>query len=370
MNELVRLFARFQIWCSYRAERVMRYGRRRQYLQPFGDLEQLSHGYCFFVHDQMVDILRDIETRNIVSVTINFTDPRHADVISTLKDESLTNWLDENGYRADVDELIFRKTAVALMSDFCHFMFEALDSAARGKLTVSYALLRKPLKDNLYYLEWMLADRAGFLYEYRKNTSSMDVQKASIEKRLSLITAALGRTLTREWIDPGFLYELRYDKSVPWGFEHAWQQATHLVTTHPTFATSEMNLNFIFSTDEDRETQTRFMYSFLPPIMYYALEVMGGVVSAFSIPVDLDNVSQARRVSGLALCIERCTADVQEILTGGIAAIVAGIFLRCPGCGPVEAVGHKHLMEVYVHGATSCPSCGRLIRLESGALGH
>ena len=40
---------------------------------------------------------------------------------------------------------------------------------AEGELTVAYALLRKPLKDNLFYLEWMLADLPDFLGVFRSD---------------------------------------------------------------------------------------------------------------------------------------------------------------------------------------------------------
>ena len=42
-------------------------------------------------------------------------------------------------------------------------MLESINCAAKMKVAVSYALLRKPLKDTLGYIEWLRVDRNGML---------------------------------------------------------------------------------------------------------------------------------------------------------------------------------------------------------------
>jgi hypothetical protein len=41
----------------------------------------------------------------------------------------------------------------------------------------------------------------------------------------------MNKTHNKEFIPPEFVYELRYNKSVEYGLEKLWQQATHLITT-------------------------------------------------------------------------------------------------------------------------------------------
>jgi hypothetical protein len=78
----------------------------------------------------------------------------------------LFEWLENNGYKLTVYEIYYKQIFVALLSDYCHFIYEALRTSKRGKLTVTYSLLRKPLKENLFYFEWLLADPREFITNF------------------------------------------------------------------------------------------------------------------------------------------------------------------------------------------------------------
>ncbi|RLI99898.1 MAG: hypothetical protein DRP06_02775, partial [Candidatus Aenigmatarchaeota archaeon] len=47
-----------------------------------------------------------------------------------------------------------------------------------------------------------------------------------------------------------FIYDIRYNKRVKYGFEQLWQKATHLITSQVPLQTEENNLNFVFSDKE------------------------------------------------------------------------------------------------------------------------
>lgn len=44
--------------------------------------------------------------------------------------------------------------------------YESISCAQRGKVSVAYSLLIKPLRDNLLYLEWLLADKEEFYQNF------------------------------------------------------------------------------------------------------------------------------------------------------------------------------------------------------------
>lgn len=60
-----------------------------------------------------------------------------------------------------LNEAYYRHIFFSLVADFCSYMLESINCAAKMKVAVSYALLRKPLKDTLGYIEWLCVDRNG-----------------------------------------------------------------------------------------------------------------------------------------------------------------------------------------------------------------
>ena len=124
---------------------------------------RFSHDYCVFLHDVLADIVVSGEKARIFDVTFRFESPEEAADVSKVKNDEIFQWLESHGRAAQAGEIIFRQVLVALISDFCHFIFEALRSSSKGKLTVAFTLLRKPLKETLLTFEWLLADRPGFI---------------------------------------------------------------------------------------------------------------------------------------------------------------------------------------------------------------
>ena len=125
-----------------------------------------SYDYCFFLHDQLVETMRLGEQARIFEAQIKIKDPAQIKAIGGLTGEKLVEWLLANGYRREVFFMEYKQIVAALLSDFLHFIYEALTCSRKGKLTVSYALLRKPLKEKLFYLEWLLAEPSELLSRF------------------------------------------------------------------------------------------------------------------------------------------------------------------------------------------------------------
>ena len=117
--------------------------------------------------------------------------------------------MEENGYGHIRDEQAYRHLVIALLADFCHFVYEALRCIPR-KLTVTYNLLRKPLRDNLLYLEWMLADRNDFMNRFRQGGDAIDTARLNREQKLTIIRGRDGKGAARGMAGPRLpVYELR-----------------------------------------------------------------------------------------------------------------------------------------------------------------
>src|SRR5262245_53205191 len=107
---------------------------------------KFAHEYCFFLHDILADIVVSGEQEKIFHHTFQIRNEADAEQIQKRSGEDLADWMEHNGYFTELQEANKRHICIALLSDFCHFIYEALNCSKKGKLTVSFALLRKPLK--------------------------------------------------------------------------------------------------------------------------------------------------------------------------------------------------------------------------------
>jgi CheY-like chemotaxis protein len=148
------------------------------------------HKLSFDWHDALADYVVRGEEAGLLLVKTKSRRDGDSDTMEGLEGEALCDWMEQNGYADAVDEGFTRHIALALLSDFCHFLYESLRCSEKGKLAVAYALLRKPLRDNLFYIEWLLADREEFIRLFREGGNSVDVAKLTPERRLSVLVAA------------------------------------------------------------------------------------------------------------------------------------------------------------------------------------
>jgi len=113
---------------------------------------KFNHVYSFFLHDYLANLIVKGETGEKFNINIKF-DKSEKEIInefSDLQGEELFEWLNENGFKDEVDMLTYKHVFAAVLSDFCHFIHTALICSEKGKLSVTYSLLRKPFKDYFY----------------------------------------------------------------------------------------------------------------------------------------------------------------------------------------------------------------------------
>ena len=321
-----------------------------------------SHEYCFFIHDQLVQIISSGERDGIFNVTLEFQNAELAKKIHKISGEQLFDWLENNGYEHIVYEITYRQLCVALLSDLCHFVYEALNCSKKSKLTVTYALLRKPLKENLFYLEWLLADPEGFLQKFHLDgVQSMILSGTgaiSPDKRKEIIKEAIKKTRYGEWIDSEFIYQLRYDKRVTFGMEKLWQKANHLITSYRFLETEEKNINFIFSNPEDHISQWDYLYSFLPILLLYTFYIMQAIIETFAIiQKEEQNLIELRITIGLLLWSEKRPRPIKINALQDISKIFEDAQLYCLKCKKQIFFKKKELRLFFEQGIFKCKSC-------------
>jgi hypothetical protein len=283
--------------------------------------------------------------------------------------EEFWHWCEANGYRHILDQHSYRNLIFGLLSDMCHFIYEGLKCSEKGKLSVAFSNFRKPLQDNLFYLEWILVDWPGFLSRFRQGPEHIDPSKLEkdIKKatRVDIIGRAMDATPMGRWIDPEWFYELRYEKASDIGLDPIFNHALHLVTTFKHYATTRENINFIFCDDDDREGLWHHLYLLLPLVLIHALYVVRSLFKTFAPDFEpRDAITDLWLTAGLLLWAESVGSDEsRDVAKTAFDEIMAEVPLDCPQCAARLEFETNNLRSFWDAGEIRCGKCQQVIPL-------
>ena len=167
-----------------------------------------------------------------------------------------------------------------------------------------------------------------------------------------------------------WIFELRYVRSSTNSFAGLWDQALHLVTSHTAIRTAPKNLNFIFSDEPALESQWKHLYTRLPYLLSYALDLshlIAGALLGFP-PPPTEHMLLHRQIA-LALY-----ADELEYLNHSrrtsrtVLAMQRKLNMRCVSCGSVVR-GKLHMKKLYMMKEFACRTCSTAVGLSTLAIG-
>ena len=175
---------------------------------------------------------------------------------------------------------------LGLLMDFCYFMQESLDCSKKKRQVVSYAMLRRPLVDNLKILLRILLDDEF----YDNFVAKDDYDPASMkEEDLKEMMMATDKMRICKPIKGEFIYECIYDKNNPGSIVNLSNRAIHPVTTRPWNKTGAMNCNFMFVMPDDIAELWKHYYAYLPAILLFYSELFNtAVFGLFQNEVDME----------------------------------------------------------------------------------
>lgn len=261
------------------------------------------------------------------------------------------DWLEQEGQGELLAEVTFKSIFPALLSDLCQFVFEGLSCSSRGKLTVSYGLLRKPLLENLYYLEWLAARPDEMLATFTTEGAEALDKHGSSGERQTVIAEALARVGLAETLGPATVEELRYGKSAE-SFSSLGNQAMHLVTTrNPNNTTEGQNFNFVFSDPEDIESQWRHLYGTLPGLLFYVAQ-LAELLMTVALREPMPDFEEAVAYRSLVFILSTdWLADHSE-------EALSDLSTSCPACERRDPVDLNLLLDIFYRGGSPCSECG------------
>jgi hypothetical protein len=329
-------------------------------LSRLPDEFRFSHLVCENLADRLFQIHDYVAKGPFWEVEITFRSKEDAQQFSGLGESEIISWLEANDYGEVIGDIMLKQVFMGLLGDMYEFISEALHSSAHGRATAALALLRKPLKENLFYLEWMLADTSGMLTALF-NDSPAQISMRPISKReraVPIITKAIAQIPYPSLFDAEVLYQTRFDKSVSNGLEQYWQRATHLVTSVESVSSGPRSMNFVLMDDADRTEVWRTIYWDLPLLLMHAVGVCE-VVAAYVTEAPMPDFGPASLHFNIGLLTwyreqKRSKGEVSEL----------GPFLDRTDQGLVCFCKYKfrserHFREVYSKRVVRCPRCNR-----------
>ena len=108
-----------------------------------------GHDLCFILHDLLLEYVVEGEKAGLQCFNVKVDRPEAFKVAEGLEGEAFWEWCEQNGFRSILDQFSYRSLIFGLLSDMCHFLYEALQCSEKAKLAVAFSNLRKPLQDNL-----------------------------------------------------------------------------------------------------------------------------------------------------------------------------------------------------------------------------
>jgi len=280
-----------------------------------------QHELCFIVHDQMSHLLQQAEMNRLHHIKIELRDESESEFFSS-PSADVFEFFEKFGRTEEKERLVRNHLCIALFSDMLHFIFEFLTCLERRKVTVAYCLLRKPLRENLFYAAWMLAEWESFFYLFTQESVKLSLQRAGAN-RLAIFKRAVEGLALGGKIDVEELYRAINDKKYPGGLRNIFDKATHLVTTHEGL----QNFNFIFKDPMDNNS-----YESIYPIVYRSL------LFALSIQIELFSKMEDIRPSYENSAIMKILTAEEYAFKASASHVSRALsrafspFLRCPDC--------------------------------------
>jgi len=230
------------------------------------------HNLCFYLHDILVQVVVEGENKKLFDTIYNLK--KRSDIEAIKGTHDILEWLSNNGYEDEFKSIVIKQVLIATISDYCHYIYEALKCSEKSKLAITYTLLRKSLKDNLLLFEWIMTNGNEFMENFKKDSNYYAIDKIDLTKKKMFIEHSVSKIKYSETFNSDFIYNVRYSKKTDYGLEPLWNKANHIVTTSKDYKTESLNLNFVFSGDVSKESQWNYLYSVLPYLLFYTIEVI------------------------------------------------------------------------------------------------
>jgi|GEM_PF-1031224 len=251
----------------------------------------VKHDQCELMVNQIEEFLTDETYGELRAQKINL--PSEALIND---DENIFDYLIRIKKFTEHDRLIQNTLINALLGDTCYFLQEAISCSKKKRLSVTFALLRKPFIDHLLVFLRIMFDDSFF--DKFNNEDSFDATKVDEENKRILIKKSLPYCIAANSFTENELYDMIFNKDEPESLLNLSNQALHLSTKrNKKNMTDIQNLNFIFANRTDIENLWEFLYNRLPALLIYYSEVVDALIfNSLELPDEVFTERMSRKL--------------------------------------------------------------------------
>jgi hypothetical protein len=313
-----------------------------------------AHEFCFFLHDRLVNLLIEYEASGAQNIVIESFQNAISGREKEFEGLDILKFLKNNNLVEPYKHHIFSHVVMGLTSDMLHFLYESLRCFEKHKISVAFSLLRKPLKEHLFFLAWLLADEDDFISRFEADNYK-SLNSISKEKQITVLKKAISKLVTSDSFDAETIWDMIYSKNHPTGFEPTWQRATHLVTSYgDLLKTEDYSLNFIFENTFDGYYH-EFLYAKLPYLLIFSTQILFECFNRIS-------AINERTVSYYILttmgCYEALFLDGRKQHVTHMLKKQLFEFLKCIHCDANLRINKKSAPIFYLNEQVKCQKCG------------
>lgn len=326
------------------------------------------HQLMLYLSDILVDIILKADEFNLSSLDLKFTN-------KIVEDYDI---LDELNKQRDIElseKIFIPHIYFSLLKDLNNYLYESLSCIERGKVTVGFTLARKPLQDNLFYLNWILVDSKDFLEKILyKETKDYDV--SSIKGRKNHVVELFSKAksiinpkgnflnLNEELFNPELLYDVIYNRKARNSLTSAFDKSIHLITGNSNYPTEKQNLNFIFTDNDIWNDFLNLYYEKIPYIILWMVEVAIAIFeNILEVPIETCEYNYYIRQ------LKAIVALTQGERVGEIENLFDLLFdnehinMTCIECGNLFNFDFKLIDELKNDYLFTCQKCGEVDQL-------
>lgn len=227
-----------------------------------------KHDYCVFVINQIEDLILNKKFKELSYQSFDFP-PEFIDLINS-SDKHILDLLEDNNYKVELMTIVRNQVILGLLRETCYFIQEALAASLKMRMTVCFTLFRKPFLEILIILMRIL-NEDDFVIKFNY-LDKFDPIKTTPHTKINLLTTS------NEWLDNKYdveeLNDLIFNKDSEESLFTLTNNAIHLFTDRNKSETGKQNLNFIFSNQEDIESQWEYIYDVIPMTLTFLADII------------------------------------------------------------------------------------------------
>ncbi|HEX8643043.1 MAG TPA: hypothetical protein VF702_03925 [Allosphingosinicella sp.] len=301
----------------------------------------------------MLHLLREADASHMRSMEVDLTSEEQQAFLATPEDP--IGVLLQTSKRVETKRLLLNHVMLALTADMLDFLYDGLIALSKRKYVVGFALLRKPLRETLFYLSLLLSDEEEFFRLFENGPAhGLRLREFRPDQRKSIFSGAINAMLIDDLFSATHLNDTVFDKSNPNGLAILFDQANHLVTSfNANLKTDSLNFNFVFKNPEDDDV----FHTTYPQLAYALMYMFGIVTSLFSrtLPIDREYVGRLVLIMFAVYHSLFCRGSSGLLRQINLAF---GELLKCSVCEMPFVIRKSNAPRFFVAERMVCKRCG------------